>query len=95
LEPAAVAAVLLAQVHEVMALDDGALVERWGERWREVRFDEDLHADSLDLVEVMEGVEHALRADGYSVAVPDAELIALRTLGDAVDRLVAAARPSA
>jgi acyl carrier protein len=89
LQPEAVAEVLCRQVRQVLELDDGAL----GEHWRELRFDQDLHADSLDLVEVVEGVERALRADGYDVTVPEAELVALRTLGDAVDRLLAGARP--
>lgn len=88
LDPAAVAAVLRTQVRDVLALGEREL----GDGWRALRFDEDLHADSLDLVEVVEGVERALRADGHDVSIPDAELVALRTLGDAVDRLVAGAR---
>ncbi len=88
LDPAAVAAVLRRQVRDVLGLDDGAL----GDGWRALRFDEDLHADSLDLVEVVEGVERALRDEGHDVSIPDAELVALRTLGDAADRLVGGAR---
>lgn len=55
------------------------------------RFDEDLHADSLDLVEVVESVERALSARGYTVSLPDEELLALATVGEAAQRIAAAA----
>jgi acyl carrier protein len=57
--------------------------------WRDVRFDQDLHADSLDLVEVVEGVERDLRRRGLAVSVADADLADLETVGDAVDAFVA------
>ncbi|MGH8902919.1 MAG: acyl carrier protein [Egibacteraceae bacterium] len=53
------------------------------------RLDEDLHADSLDLVEIVEGVETDLRAHGVTVALPDAALVTLRTVGDAAERIAA------
>ncbi|MGH8884038.1 MAG: acyl carrier protein [Egibacteraceae bacterium] len=56
------------------------------------RLDEDLHADSLDLVEVVEGVEADLRARGVVVALPDAVLVTLRTVGDAAERIAAHAQ---
>lgn len=55
----------------------------------ETRFDEDLHADSLDLVEVVESVEKALRDRGYTVSVDDDALLASETVGDAA-RFIAA-----
>lgn len=57
---------------------------------RESRFDEDLHADSLDLVEVIEGVERDLEGRGVAVRLPEDELLDVRTVGDAADRLHAA-----
>lgn len=57
----------------------------------EARFDEDLHADSLDLVEVMAGVEQELRNRGLVIAISEAELVTLRTVGEAAQRLSARA----
>lgn len=51
------------------------------------RFDEDLHADSLDLVEVIESVERALAERGVYVTMSDEELVGLRTVGEAADKL--------
>lgn len=56
----------------------------------ETRFDEDLHADSLDLVEVVEGVERDLRAHGEAAALADDELLGLRTVGEAAAAIAAA-----
>ncbi|HVM21456.1 MAG TPA: phosphopantetheine-binding protein [Egibacteraceae bacterium] len=47
------------------------------------RFDEDLHADSLDLVEVVESVEQELRTRGHTPNVDDDALLAAETVGDA------------
>lgn len=55
----------------------------------ETRFDEDLHADSLDLVEVVESVERTLRANGYELSVDDDELLAAETIGEAAERIAA------
>ena len=53
------------------------------------RFDEDLHADSLDLVEVVESVEKALRERGYQLSVDDDALLAATTVGEAADQIAA------
>lgn len=53
----------------------------------DTRFDEDLHADSLDLVEVVESVERTLRDQGYNLSVDDDELLAAETVGDAAQRI--------
>lgn len=56
------------------------------------RFDEDLHADSLDLLEVVEGVERDLAARGRRAGLSDAELLGLRTVGEASERIAASSR---
>ncbi|MEW5883845.1 MAG: acyl carrier protein [Armatimonadota bacterium] len=45
----------------------------------ESRFDEDLHADSLEKVEVVMGLEEA-----FQIEIPDDELDNLKTVGDLV-----------
>ena len=80
-----VLALLVERIAGVLAVDGMAI-------GADTRFDEDLHADSLDLVEVVEGVERELRARGVAVGLPDAELVALRTVGDAATRIAASAR---
>lgn len=56
----------------------------------DTRFDEDLHADSLDLVEVVEAVERTLRERGEVARIDDDELLGLRTVGDAAERIAVA-----
>lgn len=58
----------------------------------DTRFDEDLHADSLDLVEVVESVERALRDDGYALSVDDDVLLAAQTVGEAAQHIAAGLR---
>jgi acyl carrier protein len=55
----------------------------------DTRFDQDLHADSLDLVEVVESVGRALRDKGYALTVDDDELLAVETVGEAAERIAA------
>lgn len=90
-----VLALLVAGVREVLGADPEDL--RLGTNppasaWRSVRFDEDLHADSLDLVEIVEGVERTLARRGLRVALPDDALSGMGSLGDAAARMTAAAR---
>jgi acyl carrier protein len=57
------------------------LIERDpGEIQLETRLEEDLEADSLDLVELAMSLEEEL-----SLEIPDEELEGIRTVGDAVD----------
>ncbi len=63
----------------VLGLDTGVTAD--------TRFDEDLHADSLDLVEVVESVEKALREQGYSLTVDDDALLGARTVGEAAEHI--------
>ena len=66
----------------VLGLDDHDVTAQ-------TRFDEDLHADSLDLVEVVESVEKALRDRGYELSVDDDALMAATTVGEAADQIAA------
>ena len=66
----------------VLSLDDTKVTAA-------TRFDEDLHADSLDLVEVVEGVEKALRDQGFTLTVDDDALLAARTVGEAAEHIAA------
>ncbi len=76
---------LAARIRTVLAPD--------GDVRTTMRFDEDLHADSLDLVEVIEGVERDLRLRGIVASVPDERLLALRTVGDAAAVIASLATP--
>ena len=51
------------------------------------RFDEDLHADSLDLVEVVESVERELGQRGLDISIPDEDLLSMQTVGEAAERI--------
>ncbi len=58
---------------------------------RQTRLAEDLHADSLAVVEIVELVEEALAAQvARPVRLEDERLDGLRTIGDAVDLVLAA-----
>jgi acyl carrier protein len=59
---------------------------------RETRFREDLEADSLALVEIVEVVEEELSASAPGFAVADEELDGLTTVGEAVDLALARLR---
>lgn len=78
-------ALLLDKVAEVLALGRDRLST-------DSRLDEDLHADSLDVVEIVEHAERALRARGVLVRLPEEELIGIRTVGDVAERLHARVR---
>ena len=54
------------------------------------RFKEDLEADSLDLVTLVNELE-----DRYGVRIPDEEAAKIRTVGDAADYITARAPQSA
>jgi acyl carrier protein len=85
MRPEQVLPLLVRRVSEVMALDE----RRVGPGQR---FDEDLHADSLDLVEVLEKVEADLRRSGIAIVLPDDALASVRTVQDAADRIAEHAR---
>jgi acyl carrier protein len=56
----------------------------------QTRLAEDLAADSLAIVEIVELVEEALAASGRSVRFDDERLDGLLTVSDAVDEVLAA-----
>lgn len=56
---------------------------------RESRFAEDLEADSLALIELVEALEEDLGERTVGFSVDDDDLADLRTVGDAVDYVVA------
>ena len=76
-----VLALLTERVATLLGVDDDVTAD--------TRFDEDLHADSLDLVEVVESVERTLRDKGYELSVDDDELLAAETVGEAAERIAA------
>jgi acyl carrier protein len=76
---------VLRRVGEVMALPDTDVSPA-------LRFEEDLHADSLDIVEIIEKVEADLREQGIGLSIPDTALITVRTVRDAADRIAEHAR---
>ncbi len=75
---------LLERVQAVLALDEPASLD--------ARFIEDLHADSLDVVEVVESVERLLAERGVTVDLAVEELMGLQTVRDAAERIHGAAR---
>jgi acyl carrier protein len=58
---------------EVLSVDEGSVTE-------EARFKEDLDADSLDLVELVMGLE-----ERFDITVPEEDLDGVATVGQAVD----------
>ena len=62
---------------EVLGVEPDAVVE-------EANFKDDLDADSLDLVELVMGLEERL-----DVVIPEEELSGIKTVGQAVDLVVA------
>lgn len=79
-----VLAVLRSAVSTVLEIDPARVQ-------RETRFVEDLQADSLALVEIVEVFEQELvRRSGTAFRIDDEDLDGLETVGDAVDKAVAA-----
>ncbi len=68
---------------EILSVEPTAVVES-------ARFAEDLDADSLDLVELVMGLE-----ERFDVAIPEEDLEGVVTVGQAVDLVLAKAAQSA
>jgi acyl carrier protein len=64
---------------EVLSVDGDAVTE-------EARFKEDLDADSLDLVELVMGLE-----ERFDISIPEEDLEGVTTVGKAVDLVIAKA----
>jgi acyl carrier protein len=62
---------------EVLSVDDATVQE-------DARFKEDLDADSLDLVELVMGLE-----ERFDISVPEEDLDGVATVGQAVDLVMA------
>lgn len=56
---------------------------------RESRFDDDLDADSLALIELVEALEEDLGERTVGFSVDDEDLVELNTVGEAVDYVLA------
>ena len=61
---------------EILSVEPDAVVES-------ARFAEDLDADSLDLVELVMGLE-----EKFDVSIPEEDLEGVATVGDAVDLVI-------
>lgn len=61
---------------EILSVEPDAVVES-------ARFAEDLDADSLDLVELVMGLE-----EKFEVSIPEEDLEGVATVGDAVDLVI-------
>ncbi len=58
-----------------------------GDVTEEASFQDDLGADSLDLVELIMAFEEEFSSDGNQIEIPDEDAGEIRTIGDAVTYL--------
>mgnify|MGYP001577656605 CR=1 FL=1 len=70
-------------VVDELGLKDGANVQK------DTRFVENLKADSLDLVALIQSLEKEFSTDEYLLEIPDDEAQNIHTVGDAVNWLKA------
>jgi len=75
-------ATVRAHLSEILEIDDDAVT-------LDLRFDEDLHADSLALIELVEAIEEDLGERTVGFSFDDEDLGDLKTVRDAVDYVVA------
>lgn len=75
-----IAQLVMARLSEVVAAEPSTIRET-------ARFEEDLAADSLDRIEVIEAVEADLRSRGAPITLPDDVIESMRTVRDAVERV--------
>ena len=67
---------------EILEVDEDTIT-------RESTFADDLGADSLALIELVEGLEEDIGERTVGFTVDDEDLVELRTVGDAVDYVIA------
>ena len=67
---------------EILEIDEGTIT-------RESTFADDLGADSLALIELVEALEEDIGERTVGFTVDDEDLVELRTVGDAVDYVIA------
>jgi acyl carrier protein len=82
LTPEDVLALIRERLAEILEIDEDLIT-------RDARFAEDLDADSLALIELVEALEHELGERTVGFAVDDEDLADLRTVGEAVDYVMA------
>ncbi len=70
------------QLGDILEIDPGGITEN-------ASFAEDLDADSLALIELVEGLEEELSERSVGFRIDDEDLEDLRTVRDAVDYVVA------
>jgi acyl carrier protein len=80
--PDEVLALVRERLAEILEIDDAGIT-------RDSRFAEDLDADSLALIELVEVLEAELGERTVGFSVDDEDLAELRTVGEAVDYVVA------
>jgi acyl carrier protein len=80
--PDEVLAIVRAHLAEILEIPEDSIA-------RESRFAEDLEADSLALIELVEALEEDLGERTVGFSVDDDDLADLKSVGDAVDYVVA------
>lgn len=85
LDAAAVLTLVRERLAEILEIDEARVT-------RKARFAEDLAADSLALIELVESLEEELGERTVGFSVDDEDLAELRTVGEAVDYVVARLR---
>jgi acyl carrier protein len=84
LGPDEVLALIREHLAEILEIDESSIS-------RDARFAEDLEADSLALIELVEVLEQELGERTVGFSIDDEDLAELQTVGDAVDYVVARA----
>src|SRR5262245_1671677 len=80
--PDEVLTIIRDRLAEILAIDEARIT-------REARFGDDLDADSLALIELVEALEDELGERTVGFQIDDEDLADLATVGDAVDYVVA------
>ena len=81
MSPDEILAIVRGHLAEILEISEDAIL-------RESRFAEDLEADSLALIELVEALEEDLGERTVGFSVDDDDLADLHTVGDAVDYVV-------
>ena len=82
LGPDEVLSLLRERLAEILEIDEGQIT-------REASFADDLGADSLALIELVEALEQEIGERSVGFSFDDEDLVELQTVGDAVDYVVA------
>jgi acyl carrier protein len=82
LGPDEVLRIVRERLAEILEIDESRIT-------REARFTEDLDADSLALIELVEALEEELGERTVGFSFDDEDLVDLHTVGDAVDYVLA------